>query len=104
MAYEMRISDWSSDVCSSDLQHLAHQRVDEGLLPRDPRQVAALFEAQPLSVPGPEVPDGLEPVEGLLAGGQLEAAVVRVLDQWLGQAHAHPAQRVHDLQDRKSVV
>src|SRR3546814_14908260 len=22
-AYEMRISDWSSDVCSSDLQHLA---------------------------------------------------------------------------------
>src|SRR3546814_7187695 len=22
-AYEMRISDWSSDVCSSDLQHLS---------------------------------------------------------------------------------
>src|SRR3546814_7501543 len=22
-AYEMRISDWSSDVCSSDLEHLA---------------------------------------------------------------------------------
>src|SRR3546814_8897429 len=31
-AYEMRISDWSSDVCSSDLrrilQHLTGQRVD----------------------------------------------------------------------------
>src|SRR3546814_5478622 len=28
-AYELRISDWSSDVCSSDLQHLvAHQRPD----------------------------------------------------------------------------
>src|SRR3546814_3955181 len=25
-AYEMRISDWSSDVCSSDLQHLAYVR------------------------------------------------------------------------------
>src|SRR3546814_8579816 len=30
-AYEMRISDWSSDVCSSDLQHrLAHVE-DENL-------------------------------------------------------------------------
>src|SRR3546814_8899227 len=29
-AYEMRISDWSSDVCSSDLQaHLAAQDVEE---------------------------------------------------------------------------
>src|SRR3546814_5442991 len=25
-AYEMRISDWSSDVCSSDLPHLRPQR------------------------------------------------------------------------------
>src|SRR3546814_7179669 len=28
-AYEMRISDWSSDVCSSDLQPLAGTRVDQ---------------------------------------------------------------------------
>src|SRR3546814_1102963 len=27
-AYEMRISDWSSDVCSSDLPHLVQQCVD----------------------------------------------------------------------------
>src|SRR3546814_5323862 len=27
-AYEMRISDWSSDVCSSDLHRLAHSRGD----------------------------------------------------------------------------
>src|SRR3546814_4379473 len=27
-AYEMRISDWSSDVCSSDLELTAPQRVD----------------------------------------------------------------------------
>src|SRR3546814_11446740 len=26
-AYELRISDWSSDVCSSDLQHLVETRV-----------------------------------------------------------------------------
>src|SRR3546814_12641663 len=29
-AYEMRISDWSSDVCSSDLAHLLKRRVDVG--------------------------------------------------------------------------
>src|SRR3546814_1149242 len=29
-AYEMRISDWSSDVCSSDLLH-RQKHVDEGL-------------------------------------------------------------------------
>src|SRR3546814_16707122 len=28
-AYELRISDWSSDVCSSDLQDAADQRRDE---------------------------------------------------------------------------
>src|SRR3546814_4548572 len=34
-AYEMRISDWSSDVCSSDLSHLE-------ILRRKPAKVAAL--------------------------------------------------------------
>src|SRR3546814_3444394 len=28
-AYEMRISDWSSDVCSSDLCRIGNQRADE---------------------------------------------------------------------------
>src|SRR3546814_2378239 len=28
-AYEMRISDWSSDVCSSDLMELNHSSFDE---------------------------------------------------------------------------
>src|SRR3546814_7687084 len=32
-AYEMRISDWSSDVCSSDLKSWSH--VDRGLPSRD---------------------------------------------------------------------
>src|SRR3546814_2354443 len=34
-AYEMRISDWSSDVCSSDL--LAADHIDRGWHVRDPR-------------------------------------------------------------------
>src|SRR3546814_2138945 len=31
-AYEMRISDWSSDVCSSDLGAQGHQRIRHKLL------------------------------------------------------------------------
>src|SRR3546814_8029284 len=35
-AYEMRISDWSSDVCSSDLVHVVHGLwSDEDELPAD---------------------------------------------------------------------
>src|SRR3546814_12176086 len=33
-AYEMRISDWSSDVCSSDLLKLATERFDPKRMPR----------------------------------------------------------------------
>src|SRR3546814_5872004 len=32
-AYEMRISDWSSDVCSSDLMKSFHRRIDADLKP-----------------------------------------------------------------------
>src|SRR3546814_20023469 len=37
-AYEMRISDWSSDVCSSDLLHRPHYGVDpdQGIQGADP--------------------------------------------------------------------
>src|SRR3546814_2497879 len=48
-AYEMRISDWSSDVCSSDLTVDQHHRprasgVRAHLAPRQPRAVEALEE------------------------------------------------------------
>src|SRR3546814_18318585 len=33
-AYEMRISDWSSDVCSSDLRRLINNGGDESLIAR----------------------------------------------------------------------
>src|SRR3546814_2334125 len=40
-AYEMRISDWSSDVCSSDLPGDGHAaEVRFGIVHRDRRQVA----------------------------------------------------------------
>src|SRR3546814_18192833 len=40
-AYEMRISDWSSDVCSSDLRIVLHRRVRG-----DPRQGPDGFECR----------------------------------------------------------
>src|SRR3546814_1166257 len=49
-AYEMRISDWSSDVCSSDLmlQHLA----DAGLSKYDMPEFFITMEAFPLTPSG----------------------------------------------------
>src|SRR3546814_1406840 len=35
-AYEMRISDWSSDVCSSDLADQHHQRIGRSLAEHGP--------------------------------------------------------------------
>src|SRR3546814_16792918 len=56
-AYEMRISDWSSDVCSSDLngvvQSRPHQVVDEGLM--QTRAVVAIDEARPNGGPQRDV-------------------------------------------------
>src|SRR3546814_2034297 len=51
-AYEMRISDWSSDVCSSDLLFLAHQQIveprarkpAEDIHPRVQRRIARVVE------------------------------------------------------------
>src|SRR3546814_4251939 len=68
-AYEMRISDWSSDVCSSDLQRLAHVQVQVvgrfveqqhvGLLPRDQRQRQARALA---------AGEAIDALEGTVAG------------------------------------
>src|SRR3546814_5074705 len=77
-AYEMRISDWSSDVCSSDLA------VDQALLagevhrpracPRGDQEVPRLM--------GPAVDD--EPVLGLERRGAVER-----LDTVAGEARFH---------------
>src|SRR3546814_15394858 len=44
-AYEMRISDWSSDVCSSDLLELPDRRGAEGVA-RDEHHAIILFLEQ----------------------------------------------------------
>src|SRR3546814_14771731 len=42
MAYEMRISDWSSDVCSSDLRHQLHHPARAGVADRGAVELAFL--------------------------------------------------------------
>src|SRR3546814_5373738 len=56
-AYEMRISDWSSDVCSSDLRHhliIAHDVInvgsDRAQLARMDKEEKAILEAESLEV------------------------------------------------------
>src|SRR3546814_9607646 len=47
-AYEMRISDWSSDVCSSDLLHIGGAGVARGYLNR-PELTQQKFVPDPFS-------------------------------------------------------
>src|SRR3546814_7869546 len=57
-AYEMRISDWSSDVCSSDLRRARRvQRMDD--LPRFPRRI------EPVRVERDDAEAGLRALEGV---------------------------------------
>src|SRR3546814_13076000 len=71
-AYEMRISDWSSDVCSSDLRHArrvgvpVEQVEGEGVLAH---QVVVHHE-------GPDEVIGAQQVEGGRHVGALEVAIV----------------------------
>src|SRR3546814_2542658 len=76
-AYEMRISDWSSDVCSSDLQPAQHEQPEHG---------------------GPGPAAGAQPGEQV---GQL------LQRQRIGQRRIAPGQHAagdYQQQDRKSVV
>src|SRR3546814_3132719 len=70
-AYEMRISDWSSDVCSSDLSQVVAEAHDVAMLP------AAIIEVMlPIVVAKDKLVDRLRAiVEGIdqrLADGVLE--------------------------------
>src|SRR3546814_9687863 len=65
-AYEMRISDWSSDVCSSDLSTVAavitQNRVipiptSTGTLSQDGRRQAAAFDMDAIGLIGSAQPD-----------------------------------------------
>src|SRR3546814_2247648 len=86
-AYEMRISDWSSDVCSSDL-------IADGLL-------VDREDAAGGAVLGRHIADGR-----LVGQGQVVEAVAVELDELaddaLGAQHLHHGQ--HQIGDRKRVV
>src|SRR3546814_2385466 len=74
-AYDMRISDWSSDVCSSDLGVRAHLVVEAGVLHRGADGVGegaqhvqlALGEVDDLPEPDAKRPD--RPVRAVERGG-----------------------------------
>src|SRR3546814_12135313 len=85
----MRISDWSSDVCSSDLSARAPaQRV---------RPVAVEHVLAHIEVEGREV-DGAEGVDRLVEGVEVEVFYVLAhLAVELGQAVQHPALQLRHL-------
>src|SRR3546814_6563226 len=56
-AYEMRISDWSSDVCSSDLDHAGQRDHDQ---PADGDDAEQIVEIEPFHPPAAFTPHGAE--------------------------------------------
>src|SRR3546814_4427518 len=91
-AYEMRISDWSSDVCSSDLRAADPGGLLAGPAPQHGRGVSHANEASlgrrraPLSRAGAGLPlsahrghggDGVQPVGALRIADRLRYRVVR---------------------------
>src|SRR3546814_7990043 len=89
-AYEMRISDWSSDVCSSDLEEIGQQRFDLGGVDVSARRHRA---AVALGVPI------LMQFAHQLAAATIDLRPDRhkgphlVISGWNGLQHALPARR-----------
>src|SRR3546814_5182522 len=87
-AYEMRISDWSSDVCSSDLLYFVGQKDCPALQ----------------SLPQP-LPKAADPTAGMMAGAPIKNIRVRQpqteLDLFGVDSATAPMQASHAL-DRKS--
>src|SRR3546814_5933070 len=105
-AYEMRISDWSSDVCSSDLpasvngrRRRRHVYAGQGLLPRRPEEcLPGGVRRSRIEVPrGRElVAVGVEPT-GLDECGRPAPQRVEVHEEGglAAVAHARPIGRAH---------
>src|SRR3546814_7432442 len=66
-AYEMRISDWSSDVCSSDLHKLCHTLGGTFEMPHAQTHTAVLPHA--IAYNAPSVPEAMERASRALGGG-----------------------------------
>src|SRR3546814_15113930 len=111
-AYEMRISDWSSDVCSSDLAAPLSRTADgmDGMPP-----AARAFSSENASVDCDEVvaagmPGGVvvcAPAALAMDAATMTAAIVRYMDDnslRTGFAPRGNAHRGHRIVDRKSGV
>src|SRR3546814_1413640 len=73
-AYEMRISDWSSDVCSSDLRRLLWRR--QGVQRRIQLALRRLRLARPGAADADEArAEALDAGEILVAGGLVDLAL-----------------------------
>src|SRR3546814_7354178 len=96
-AYEMRISDWSSDVCSSDLNLDEH--VDRGAVDREDRRALAGRQRPDYRRLFAVADEPLVADDGHLAGDRQRAGA----GAWDG-ADLHPAQHhgLCDARDRKS--
>src|SRR3546814_4530536 len=89
-AYEMRISDWSSDVCSSDLEHGPLGEVERdvhGLLDDDDGGAAAV--------------DLLHHLEELAHDRRRQTERQLVDHEQLGPGHQRPAEREHLLRSEE---
>src|SRR3546814_8189786 len=104
-AYEMRISDWSSDVCSSDLvgDRDAGTRVRQVLVAEVRLQLAVrghdLLADRALRVRGQRLAIGFRYRVGELRERPVERALRRLLDDLRGDLRRHA---LHQHLDRKS--
>src|SRR3546814_11514819 len=80
MAYEMRISDWSSDVCSSDLDSRNVDFLDPILFHRRKRIIKLLEGCQPLLVACTELKSPF---------GELKASQRTIHDRMTREGHDH---------------
>src|SRR3546814_20345738 len=109
----MRISDWSSDVCSSDLNGAGHWRVDLGVaevgLVGGQRRLGLLdLRIEHGDLRQQRAAVGLGAVIGILAGGALAEQALLALVLLFGEALLHLLVGALGAQrqpvDRKSVV
>src|SRR3546814_2010791 len=113
----MRISDWSSDVCSSDLENSQQPQTERVALPNDETSLAEPSDSRPISIVDemktsyldyamsvivaralPDVRDGLKPVHRRILYACQEAGYVagkpyrkssRIVGDVMGKYHPH---------------
>src|SRR3546814_4308333 len=76
-AYELRISDWSSDVCSSDLIPYTHSGLLASAVAMDKEMAKRLFAAAGIPCPEGRVMDAAEYNASARRGDQIGRATCR---------------------------